>query len=107
MGVPFWASLGATVLFAGGATVTGILANGAHDKFETKLNARGARRDEIEDARSSTKALTLTTDVLGGAAIVSAGFTTYFALSRKPGTAATPTTALRLTPGGAVLSGSF
>lgn len=107
MGAPFWVSLGATVVFAGGATVTGLLARGAHDDFEKKLAAKGSRRDDIEDARSSTKTLTLTTDVLGGAAIIGAGLTTYFAISRKPAEAATPSASIRLLPGGAALSGSF
>lgn len=106
MGTPFWASLGATVVFAGGATVTGLLARSANDRFETKLGARGAKPDDIEDARSSTRTLALATDVLGGAAIIGAGFTTYFALTRKSDGAA-PTTALRPTPNGAVLTGSF
>ena len=81
MGTPFWASLGATVVLAGGATVTGILAKSSQDKLDTKLAARGSSHGDIEDARSSTHTLALVTDILGGAAIVGAGFTTYLALS--------------------------
>lgn len=107
MGTPFWISLGATVVFAGGAAVTGVLARGAHDDFEKKLAAKGARRDDIEDARSRTQTFALTTDVLGGAAILGAGLATYFAISRKPADPASPSASLRLSPGGAALTGTF
>jgi hypothetical protein len=97
------------VLFAGGATVTGLLAVSAHDKLETKLAQRGATHDAIEDDRSKTKTLALTTDVLGGLAIVGVGLTTYFGLTHRSGADAAKGTAvqLRLGPGSAALGGSF
>lgn len=71
--------LAATGAFAIGAGVTGVLALGKNSDYEA-ANGRDAER--AKSLQDSTKTLNLVTDVLIGAAFVSAGVTTYLYLQR-------------------------
>jgi len=73
-----WTVTGGLAVAAG---VTGVLALGASSDLDTKLNTAGATRDEIDAARSKTKALALTTDILLGATLVAAGTSLVFTLT--------------------------
>lgn len=74
-----WIGLTATGAFAVGAGVTGVLALGKKSDFE-KVN--GHDPDQAKKLHDQTKTLNLVTDVLIGAAVVSAGVTTYLYLKR-------------------------
>ena len=81
-----WAATGALVA---GATVTGIVALNARSDFEsfrTKTNAGPVSPGDISDAdsaRSRGKTFSVVTDILGGAAIVTAGVSLYFTLKKS------------------------
>lgn len=69
-----------TGAFAIGAGVTGALALGKAGEYDDANNGReGARAQDLSD---QTKTLNLVTDALIGAAVVSAGITTYLFVSR-------------------------
>ncbi|HVY25812.1 MAG TPA: hypothetical protein VHB79_04645 [Polyangiaceae bacterium] len=79
-----WAAYGVTAVLTGAFAATGVLA----------LNARADERDaqhrltneaELQDARQKVSHLALTTDILLGAALVSAGVATYLTLKRHDG----------------------
>jgi hypothetical protein len=72
--------LAATGVFAVGAGVVGVMALGKKSEFDDANN--GANPTNAQDLSDSTKTLNLVTDVLIGAAVVSAGVTTYLYLSR-------------------------
>lgn len=75
-----YVGLAATGAFAVGAGVVGVLALGKKSKFDDANN--GADVSNAKDLHDGTKTLNLVTDVLIGAAVVSAGITTYLYLSR-------------------------
>jgi hypothetical protein len=103
-----WVGVAATGVLAVGAGVTGVLALGKKSDFES---ANGHDPAKAEDLRDQTKTMNLVTDVLIGAAVVSAGITTYLYLKR-PEREQTGLT-LRLSPRASVqqtglsLEGSF
>ena len=72
---PFWVGLVVTGGLAAGAGVTGVLTLGAKSDFDRQLARLPGDPDAISSARSHEKTLALVTDVLGGAAIVSAAIT--------------------------------
>lgn len=65
----FWIGIAGAGALAVGATVTGILAVGAHSDYASAVGRFGATSSEIESDRSKTRDLALATDILGGAAI--------------------------------------
>lgn len=81
MGAGFWASLVATGAFATGATITGILASGAKSDYDSALEKYPTTSSDIDNARSKTDTLALTTDILGGAALAAGVLTIIFAAS--------------------------
>jgi hypothetical protein len=101
-----------TGVLAVGAGVTGGLAMGASSNLKTKLDTFGSTRPDIDDARSKTKTLALTTDVLFG--VTAAMAVTSVILTVTSGSksasekkaAALPVRA-GVAPGAFVLSGSF
>jgi len=90
-----YVGLVATGVFAVGAGVTGVLALGKSSDYE---KANGQNAAEAQDLHDSTKTLNLVTDVLIGAALVSAGVTTYLYLKRPEQEPAAAGVRLRLRP---------
>lgn len=74
-----WIGVAATGAFAIGAGVTGAMALGKNNDYQT---ANGVDGEQAESLKSETETLNLVTDILIGAAVVSAGVTTYFYLTR-------------------------
>jgi hypothetical protein len=72
--------LAATGVFAVGAGVMGALAMGKNSDFEDAN--KGDDVSNAQDLHDSVKSFNLVTDVLIGAAVVSAGVTTYLYFSR-------------------------
>lgn len=70
-----WIGLAATGALAVGAGVTGALSLGAKSDYDAEIARFGTSADKVADARSRTRTLALTTDVLAGAAVVSAAVT--------------------------------
>lgn len=104
-----WVGLGAAGLLGAGAVVTGILALGAADDAQNTLYAPPHRAD-AENKNDRRKTLAITTDVLAGAAILTAGITLVVSFSRSPeeGTAKTNSKLiLGASPRGAWLQGQF
>ena len=105
-----WVTLGTTAAFAAGAAVTGTLALNKNAKYEDQND--GSDPQTAKDLRDSGKMLNLTTDILIGAAVVSAGIATVSYFTR-PRVTVEEDTALKFTPaafpgGGALLlSGGF
>ncbi|HEY6078724.1 MAG TPA: hypothetical protein VIW29_07970 [Polyangiaceae bacterium] len=75
-----WVGLAATGAFAIGAGVVGGMALGKNSDFQDANN--GGNESEAQDLHDSVNTLNLVTDILIGAAVVSAGVTTYLYLSR-------------------------
>jgi hypothetical protein len=80
---PFWIGLAVTGGLAAGAGVTGGLTLGATKDFERERDRLPGDADAITSARSHARTLALVTDVLGGAAIVSAAITVVLFVSAK------------------------
>lgn len=96
--------LAATGVFAVGAGVTGALALGRKSKFDDAND--GLHVAKAKDLHDGVKTFNLVTDVLIGAAVVSAGLTTYLYLSHP--SAATPTAGwLRVQPQVGINTGSL
>ncbi len=74
-----WITLGAAGALGAGAAVTGYLALEKNKDFD-KIN--GVDPDEAEKLRNSGQVLNLTTDILIGAAVVSAGAAAYLYFTR-------------------------
>ena len=74
-----WVGLAATGVFAIGAGVTGTMALGKNSDYQA---ANGQDPVKAKSLRDETNTLNLVTDVLIGAAVVSAGITTYLYVKR-------------------------
>ncbi len=74
-----WIGLAATGVFAVGAGVTGVMALGKNSDYQA---ANGHDLERAKSLQSDTKTLNLVTDVLIGAAVVSAGVTTWLYVKR-------------------------
>lgn len=107
-----WITLGATAALGVGATATGILALNTHGQFEEELNRSDTDESRAKDLRTKGNALNITTDVLLGAAVISATIATVTFLTR-PKVAQHRDSAFRLAPaplrrgGGVFLHGRF
>jgi hypothetical protein len=77
---PVYVSGGLTIALAAGATVTGVLALGAKSDYDKALDQVG--EPGLSSARSRTRTLALTTDILGGAAIAGAVVTVILYATR-------------------------
>jgi hypothetical protein len=75
-----YVGLAATGVFAVGAGVVGAMALSKNSEYKDANN--GGNVSKAEDLHSSVNTLNLVTDIMIGAAIVSAGVTTYLYLSR-------------------------
>ncbi len=78
---PVWVSLGITGVLAVGAGVFALRTNSANSALDRELDTFPGNAGKISDARTTLKADALATDLLGGGALIAAGFTLYFALS--------------------------
>lgn len=111
--IPIGAYIGlaATGAFAVGAGVTGVIALGKASDYD-EVND-GSDPATADDLRGETKTFNLLTDVFIGAAVVSAGVTTYLYLSRPEKPVQADTGRLRVSPlagpsgGGVAVSGRF
>lgn len=106
----FWPGWVATGVLGAGAAVVGVLSLGATSDHDAKREQFGVTRGELDDAQSKARRMSITADVLLGAALVTGGVSLYLSL-RKPaqqqGRAPSPSLGLGLGPGAAVLRGSF
>lgn len=76
-----WVGLGAAGALGLGAAITGILALSAASDAKSTLYA-GKNRADVDDKNDRRKALALTSDVLTGAAVLTAGITLAFTFAR-------------------------
>jgi len=110
-----WISLAATGAFTVGAGVFALLAQDAKRDFEQQLGVFPSTRADIDEARSTMVRHAAITDGLAAAAVVSGGFTLFFALSSvgsreiptATSPAATPRVSFSPTLGGVAAVGSF
>lgn len=101
-----WVGVGAAVALAGGATVTGLMANKASDDLKDMKFVGSSPSTEVEDKQSSVKNLALTTDILATTAVVTFGMTLVLTYARPTPAPkevptqkeATPPTAFRMQP---------
>jgi hypothetical protein len=100
-----YVGLAATGVFAVGAGVVGVMALGKKSDFDEAND--GTDRENASDLSDSTKTLNLVTDVLIGAAVVSAGVTTYLYLSRPNADAPRSSGWIRVQPAVGLRSGSL
>jgi len=89
-----WVSWGATLVLAGGALATGIVASNKADAYDRLEGQFNVGRDALRSARGEAHTFGLVTDILGAAAIVGIGVSTYFTIkppkvTREKGTAST------------------
>jgi hypothetical protein len=100
-----YVGLAATGVFAIGAGVVGAMALGKKSDFDDAND--GTDPEEATDLSDGTKTLNLVTDVLIGAAVVSAGVTTYLYLSRPNADAPRSSGWIRVQPAVGLHSGSL
>jgi hypothetical protein len=79
--VSVWASGGATVALAVGATVTGLMASSKRSSFN-EINGAPGRQEEAQSLHDGAVSLAIVNTVLSGAAIAGAGLTAYFYFTR-------------------------
>lgn len=105
-----WVGLGVAGALGLGAGITGLLALGASSDVKSASYA-GSNRDDVDSKNSKTKGLALATDVLLGAAVVTAGVTLVLTFTGGDSSAsarrAAPKATLGLSPRGAWLQGEF
>lgn len=76
LGAGFWTTAIGAVVLGAGAGVTGVLALKAQSDNKDQQSAVPGNAQELDDTSSRAKTFALTTDILGGAAIVCAGVAT-------------------------------
>lgn len=103
-----WVGLGTAAALGVGATVTGIAALGAQNTLRDTRFAASDINSDVTSNQSKVKNLALATDILAGAAVVTAGVTLYFTLTRDPEQHhAKPEIALGVSPTGGYIAGKF
>lgn len=109
-----WAGWLVTGLFTAGAITTGTIALVDRSDLDDTAYFGAAAPLGLEDQRSRVRALAITTDVLIGAAALSAGVSLYFTIRESSSSSSTDeaapsagTTALRVSPTGLSLDGTF
>jgi hypothetical protein len=105
-GPPTWIGWTASGVLAAGAIGTGIAALSESSKLSGQINDHATDGATIHSTHSTTATLALVTDILGAAALVTAGVTLYISLSAKHHDDA-PHAELRLAPGSVGLTGAF
>ena len=104
---PFWIGVTATGTLVVATVVLGVLTLGAKSDLDGAVGRFGATTNDIEHARSRVDSLALVTDVLGGAALVAGGITTYLYVSTRPASKAGSATQIGFSPGGITLKRAF
>lgn len=100
-----WVGAGA---LAAGSIVSGIMAIDASGTLRDERETLPGSRKDLDDARASLDRWSLAADILGGAALVTAGATLYFTLKQPSAQADKPASArIRLLPGAVQLHGTF
>ncbi len=94
----------ATGLLTAGAVTTGIVALNAQSSLKDEENKLGTNRGRLDDLHGRMQTFAITTDVLGGVAILTAGAAVYFTFFNSP---KADTVGLSVAPNGAVLRGRF
>ncbi|MBI5535379.1 MAG: PEGA domain-containing protein [Deltaproteobacteria bacterium] len=102
-----WIAWGVTGLFAVGTTITGVLALSASKDLASKRDTPNVGSDTLEDARSKTSTLALTTDILGAATLVAGGVSLYLTLKKGESAPASGTVQLGFAPGTVQVLGRF
>jgi hypothetical protein len=105
-----WIGVTTTGVLAAATVVTGVLALHAKSQFDDKLNQFPVSQSDVDDARTHTRTLALTTDILGGAAIVAAGITATIAIvgnHKKNGHSDDQSIRIVVSPTGAGILGKF
>lgn len=102
-------SWGATLILAGGALGTGVVALSKSREYDEVANEYGISSEDLESAKSDVKTFAILTDVFLGAAVVAAGVSTYLTISsaRKKSGATPSSVRVGFGMGTAALSGSF
>lgn len=106
-----WSAAG---IFAAGGIVLGLAARSKSDSLSDAKNSPTTSASELRDLDSSTRTLALLTDISFGAAILSAGFATYFTIDAlgspsRSGSMGSGRATLRISPtvGGIQCAGAF
>lgn len=107
----FWPGWVAVGVLGAGAAVTGVLSLGATSDHNDKLNQFGTPRADLDDSRSKARTLSIATDVLLGAALITGGVSLYLSLRTRPSSSASSASPsslqLRLGASSVGLGGSF
>jgi hypothetical protein len=105
-----WAGIGAASLLAAGAAATGILALNASHQLRDERFVGGNPSAEAGDTSSRVRSLSITSDVLAGAAAVTLVTTLVLTLAHNPETPRRDSDVgvrVDVSPTGALLSGRF
>jgi len=94
----------ATGLLTAGAVTTGVIALNAQSSLKDEENKLGTNRGRLDDLHSRMQTFAITTDILGGVAILTAGAAAYFTFFNSP---KSDSVGLSIAPNGAVLHGQF
>jgi len=105
LGTGFWVTAIGAVVLGAGAGVTGYVALQAQSDNKDQQKAFGTTRSQLDDSNNRAKTFALTTDLLGGAAIVCAGVATVIWFSTPSSHSAQ--VGLNVGPSSASLVGSF
>ncbi len=101
---PLWAAAGTLAV---GAGVFGLLAVQHNSDLEDKRVTPGITRAELNSAQSKAKTMALTSDILSGAAVVTAGIAIWVGASGSPERGTTAPVALHMSPARIWLEGVF
>lgn len=105
---PTWIGVVATSVFAVAAGVTGGFALAAKRDFDGTLDRYPITPGDVADARDKTRKLSLATDILAGAAVLSCGVTVWMAVANgKSDTRTSARIGIALTPRGLAAEGRF
>ncbi len=105
-----WIGVGVTGALTAGTVVFGLLTLSAKKDLDGLAGKLDVKTGDMDDARSKVKRDALVTDVLGAAAIVGAGITTYLALSGSGASrtgATAPSVHVAISPFGGSVYGQF
>jgi len=105
----FWPGWVATGVFGVGAAVTGVLSLGATSDHNDKIAQFGVARSELDDSRKKARTLSIATDALLGATLLTGGVSLWLSLRSRPAaTSAAPAAVqLRLGVSSVALGGTF
>lgn len=99
-----WGITGGLVI---GAGVFGVLAHGASNDLATLRDTYPVTHDQLQAQKDTTVRDAAITDVLAGAAVISAGFALYFTVTRTGHADKERAVQLHVTPAGVALAGVF